>query len=132
MLPDYMVPAAVVTMEALPLNANGKLDRKRLPASMPAVAAGPRAPRTPRENVLCSLFAETLGVPRVGIDDSFFELGGHSLLATRLISRIRDTLGADISIRTLFESPTVAALTDRISGPADLDPLDVMLPLRPY
>jgi thioesterase domain-containing protein/acyl carrier protein len=132
-LPDYMIPAAVVGVEAFPLNSHGKLDRKALPAPPDIVSATEWcAPRTPQEEVLCSLFAKTLGVSRVGIHDSFFDLGGHSLLATRLITRIRATLGVDISIRTLFEAPTVAGLTERISGAANADPLEVMLPLRPY
>ena len=114
-LPDYMVPSAIVMMEELPLTANGKLDRKALPEPELVSAAGYRAPRTPQEEILCSSFAEVLGVERVGLDDNFFELGGHSLLATRLISRVRGTLGVELSIRALFETPTVEGLSEQLS-----------------
>ncbi|MFD5559035.1 phosphopantetheine-binding protein, partial [Streptomyces sp. NPDC127068] len=111
-LPEYMVPAVVTMLERLPLTPNGKLDSAALPE--PEFSGGTyRAPRTAREEVLCALFAEVLGAERIGLDDDFFACGGHSLLATQLVSRIRTELKADVPIRTLFEAPTVAALTDR-------------------
>jgi acyl carrier protein len=106
-----MVPSAFVELAALPLTPNGKLDRAALP--LPAAAepqTGGRAPLTPRQEALCSLFAEVLRVARVGVDDNFFDLNGQSLQAIRLTGRIESVLGARISASDVFSHPTVAEL----------------------
>lgn len=109
-LPDYMVPAAYIPLDRLPLSPNGKLDHKALPTPDLTPSTPFRAPATAREQALAKLFAEVLGVDRIGVDDGFFALGGHSLLATRLITRARAELEIEIPIRKIFDLPTVSAL----------------------
>ncbi len=113
-LPEPLVPAHFLWLESLPLTANGKVDRRALERLPLEASGGERglsaAPRTPLEQLLVDLWAELLGLERIGIDDDFFELGGHSLLATRMASRVRETFGMDLPLRNLFETPTVAGL----------------------
>lgn len=114
LLPEYMVPSAFVTLDALPLTPNGKVDRKALPEPVVEGSSAYRAPVTARQEVLCTLFAEVLGVPRVGIDDSFFDLHGESLMAMRLISSIQASLGVELMISDIFDAPTVAELDQQV------------------
>jgi amino acid adenylation domain-containing protein len=135
-LPGYMVPSAFVSLDALPLTTNGKLDTRALPAPVYEGTADRRPPATAHEATLCELFAEVLGAETVGVDDNFFELGGHSLLATRLVSRVRSVLHTELSVRGLFEAPTPGQLSQilEVDGAgtteADGEALRVMLPLR--
>ncbi|HST62540.1 MAG TPA: AMP-binding protein, partial [Longimicrobium sp.] len=115
LLPEYMVPAAFVTLEALPLTANGKLDRRALPA--PEFRADEDtyvAPATPTEQAIAAIWADILGLEQVGATDNFFELGGHSLLATQVVARIRTTLEVSLPVRALFETHTVRELAERV------------------
>ena len=115
-LPAYMVPAAVVIVSALPRTPNGKLDIRALPAPEYQDVDRYRAPGSPTEEILAGIYARVLGVERVGVDDSFFDLGGDSLSAMRLIAAINKSLDAGLSVRAVFEAPTVAQLAPRIGG----------------
>ncbi|MER5633308.1 amino acid adenylation domain-containing protein [Streptomyces nitrosporeus] len=131
-LPEHMVPASVVVLDVFPLSPNGKLDRRELPAPVFGGQEGSRRPSGVREETLTRLFAEVLGVDRVGPDDAFFDLGGTSLLAVRLVGMVREALGAELTIGTLFEAATPAALAARLATgeAAGEDALDVVLRLR--
>ncbi|MFV8052110.1 amino acid adenylation domain-containing protein [Mycobacterium sp. 48b] len=109
-LPPYMVPAAVVAVDAMPLTVNGKLDKKALPAPEYQHLDAYRAPATPTEEILAGIYAQILGLDRVGVDDSFFDLGGDSLQAMRLVAALNRTLGTGLEERVLFDAPTVAQL----------------------
>lgn len=117
-LPEYMVPLHWTWLERLPLNANGKLDRKALPAL--EIGQQPRedylAPRTELEQTLADIWAEVLQVDRVGVTDNFFALGGHSLLATQIASRVQKVLQRNVPLRAMFECSCVQALAQYIQG----------------
>ncbi|MFL6196687.1 MAG: amino acid adenylation domain-containing protein, partial [Thermoanaerobaculia bacterium] len=119
-LPDYMLPAAWLALPALPLNANGKVDRaglaRRAGEAEAPEAAGGDAPGTPAEELLDGIWAELLGRDRVGVRDDFFALGGHSLLATRVVARVSRVFGVDLPVSAVFQAPTVAGLAARITA----------------
>ncbi|MFE3542442.1 amino acid adenylation domain-containing protein [Nocardia sp. NPDC059177] len=129
-LTGYMVPDAVVLIDDLPLTANGKLDRAALPAPEFTAAAVFRAPSTPIQLSIAEVFATLLGIPEIGLDDNFFDRGGNSLLATRAIARIDQALGADLVVRDLFESPTVATLASRVRPGALAAPRPPLIPAQ--
>jgi len=118
-LPAYMVPSAFVVLETLPLMPSGKVDRRALPApdgARPDLETTYVAPRTPVEEGLVDLWAQVLGVERVGVHDNFFDLGGHSLLATQLVSRVREVFQVEVLLRDIFEAPTVVGLAERVEA----------------
>ena len=119
-LPVYMLPSACVLLDELPLTPNGKVDRRALPAPRPAEPVGTRVrPRTPVEARVAEVWCDVLGLPEVGVDDDFFTLGGHSLLATQVVARLRRELEGALSVRALFETPTVEGLATRMRLPSD-------------
>ena len=133
-LPEYMVPPAFVTLDAIPRTSGGKVDRRALPE--PDASSSDteyHAPRTPAEEMLAGIFAALLGVDRVGIDDDFFALGGHSLLATQVVSRVRPAFGVELPLRAMFEAPTVRRLAPRIAAlraeVADETPAPALVPV---
>ncbi|MFF4077783.1 amino acid adenylation domain-containing protein [Streptomyces sp. NPDC001777] len=122
-LPGHLVPASFTVLDAIPVTANGKTDRAALPPpGVPDDGRARRVPRTAREEALCGVFAESLGVESVGIDDDFFALGGHSLLAARMIRRIRTVLGVECGVEAVFSAPTVARLAELLVAPAAAGP----------
>ena len=123
-LPEFMVPSHITVLDEFPMTTSGKLDRRALPAPEFHDADRYRAPAGAVEEILAGIYAQVLGLERVGVDDSFFDLGGDSLLAMRLMSAINSSLDTDLSVRTVFEAPTVAQLAPRIGGDATrLEPL---------
>ncbi|NMO14854.1 amino acid adenylation domain-containing protein [Pyxidicoccus fallax] len=133
-LPGYMVPSAFVVLDALPRNANGKVDRKALP--VPAVERASlrpyEAPRTATEELLSGLWRQVLGLERVGVKDHFFELGGHSLLATQVVARLRTALRTEVPLQAFFEAPTLEALAERVDAArGDTEATPVVPPLLP-
>ena len=133
MVPSYMVPPRIVVIDEVPLTAHGKIDEAALPDPSQTEVGSRSAPRTPRQETVAAIFAEVLSLPRVGIDESFFELGGHSFLARPLIAAVNEALGAELSVQSLFRSPTVEQLVDEAgqeTADSVRDSLQRLLPLR--
>ncbi|MFI8836523.1 amino acid adenylation domain-containing protein, partial [Streptomyces afghaniensis] len=130
-LPEAMVPSVVMGLDAMPITPNGKIDRAALPTPDLTTQRAPhREPRTPDERLLAELFAEVLGVERVGLDDDFFALGGHSLLATQLIARIRSTFDVQLPLRALFETPVLEPLAAVVRSAKRVGALPELRPVR--
>ena len=133
LLPDYMVPALFIHREQLPLDPSGKVNRRLLPkADFSQVKQNEYvAPRSESEQILVDIVAEVLKIDRVGITDNFFDLGGHSMLATQIVSRIRDAFGVELSLRKMFENPTVEgialSITEIKASYEDQEALEAML-----
>ncbi|BBC63199.1 hypothetical protein MMRN_00950 [Mycobacterium marinum] len=128
-LPAYMVPAAVVVVDSLPLTVNGKLDIRALPAPQYGATGSYRAPASPVEEVLAGIYAQVLGLDRVAVDQSFFDLGGNSILAMRVSSAIEKFLGVDLPVRLMFEAPTVESLSRQVESPyssVELAPVELL------
>ena len=128
-LPAYMVPAAVVVLDVLPMTVNGKLDKRALPAPEYQDGDRYRAPATLAEEVLAGVYGEVLGLERVGVDDSFFDLGGDSLSAMRAIAAINSRLGTNLAVRTLFHAPSVSSLSLQLGSDAsevEVVPIEVL------
>ena len=124
-LPEYMIPAAFVTLQSLPLTSSGKLDRRALPpleASASAIRSAYTVPRTPTEEALAGIWAQFLGIEMIGTQDNFFEMGGHSLLATRVLSRMREAFNVDLPLRAFFETPTIARIAELLEEARERDP----------
>jgi len=128
-LPEHMIPALLIPLDAFPRTTSGKIDRRALPkpdAYANLYSGEPMPPRTPAEEILAAVFAEVLQLPSIGVEDDFFALGGQSILATQAMARLRERLELDLSVRLLFEAPTVAALALRVEDAlaAQIDALD--------
>jgi amino acid adenylation domain-containing protein len=133
-LPDYMLPAAFVPLDALPLTPSGKVDRKALAARESGhfeLEPDYVAPRTPEEEILAGIWASVFGAPQVGVNANFFELGGHSLLATQVVARLRDLMQVDVPLRSLFERPTLAEFAQAVAAARRMAQGMPAPPLRP-
>ena len=124
-LPEYMVPSFFVTLDALPVTPNGKLDRRRLPEAEPLTSDVSEMPRGPAEEAMAAIWSEVLGATVMGARTNFFDLGGHSLLATRMMARVREVFGVEVELRSLFEEPTVEGLSrvveEKLRGAAGVE-----------
>jgi amino acid adenylation domain-containing protein/non-ribosomal peptide synthase protein (TIGR01720 family) len=129
-LPDYMIPAAFVSLEDLPLTANGKVDRRQLPPPVPVGEARQREPMTTEERRLASIWSSVLGRPDIGVDEGFFDIGGHSLRAVQIVSRIRDEIGLQISLRDFLDHPTIRAQALLLQS-SEAAALDIIPPAPP-